>query len=190
MRGSPSIGLVLGKVRSSHPVHFNFRLRVRHDLLGHGCQGHQVKDAYCYELATDSHDFLRLASFAGPNCRIVQLQSSAYCARYLRASRIGAPDTLSTSLKSLFISSIRKNPLETANAQKARLTIAGKPSGANSPKLTKMMVAHRTSTSINGTAVELLILAALVQLICLRSITIPRANVLCDCWSSFFGDNS
>src|SRR5271170_7301090 len=113
-----------------------------------------------------------------------------YCTRYLRASRIGALDTLITPLKGLFISSIRKNALETANAQKARLTTAVTPNGANSPKLTKMKVPQKTSTIIKGTAVELLILEPVTQRIRLRSIAIPRASVLFERWSSSFGDNS
>ena len=80
-----------------------------------------------------------------------------YSARYLRTSRIGALETLSRPLNGLFISSIKKNPLETAEANKARLTVPVAPCGANSPKQIKMMVAHTVSTTINGTAVELLI---------------------------------
>ena len=70
----------------------------------------------------------------------------AYCARCLRASRIGALDTMRTPLNGLFISSIRKNPLETATAKRARLTIPAAPCGANRPKLRKMSVAHAVST--------------------------------------------
>lgn len=124
------------------------------------------------------------------NCRIVQLEGLVSRARRSRASRIGALDTLSTPLKGVYISSIMKKPLDTADANNARLIIAFRPAGANSPKLTKTMVDHAVSTIINGSAVELLILMAVCQRVCCRSIAILRASVLFDRWSSSLGDNS
>jgi hypothetical protein len=112
------------------------------------------------------------------NCRIVQLEGLVSRARRSRASRIGALDTLSTPLKGVYISSIMKKPLDTADANNARLIIAFRPAGANSPKLTKTMVDHAVSTIINGSAVELLILMAVCQRVCCRSIAILRASVL------------
>jgi len=113
-----------------------------------------------------------------------------YRARYWSASRSGALDAWSSPLKGLFISTIRKNPPETADAQIARLTITIIFRGARSPNVAKIMVAHAISTTNKGIAVELLTLEALFQRICPNSIAIPRAKTLSERWFSSFGDSS
>ena len=69
-------------------------------------------------------------------------------------------DVHSSPLNGVFISIITKNPLETADAQTARLTIVAIFRGAKSPKLTKVTTAQEISTIINGTAVDPRILDA------------------------------
>jgi hypothetical protein len=116
-------------------------------------------------------------------------RSVRYLPRCARAFCIGALEIRTTPPKGLYISTSKKIAAETDRAQRNKVATTVILCGAMRPKLQKIRVSQKTTTTSNGRDTELLPCSNISQRAFPRSIAILSAWVFSECWASFWGEN-